>query len=689
MEEFLARLKEHKLVQWTLGYLAVSFALLPVLDIVAARFGWSQTAVRSLIIALGTGFFMMLVIAWYHGERGVQRMTRTEHAILATLLVLGGLVMWRIGPSATRSDAANADAAIPAIAATKMGAPEPATAPTPIPAKSIAVLPFENLSTDKGNAYFADGMQDLILTKLADIGNLKVISRTSTEQYGSHPGDVKQIGHQLGVAAILEGSVQKAGDQVLINVQLIDAKTDGHIWAQSYQRTLDNIFGVEGEVAEKVADALNAKLTTSEQLAVAKAPTHNKQALDDYLRGHYYLNHEVSSLNPAELKQSIALLEQATRLDPGFIYAFTDLSLAYQHLGGHNQQAEIAAQRALALNPHDAEAHRMVAYTLMYAGKFEQALEQAKEAVRLAPNNATINNGLGNVYSSAGQLDKAATTYRHALELDPKQNFIRINLGSVYMEQRRYADARDVLQTATMLDPSSVLAATQLAYAQQLGWGDLAAARKALQGVLSPVASSGALSDAWYWVDLYAQDYPSALAVIQKAPATLFGNQQYPLALYMALAYQAQGDGSRAEIAFNEARNQIETSLKDAPESAALHTNLSLALAGLRHDDDALMQAQRAVKLADAYSGNQYLVNLAAVDARTGKTDAAFKLLDELRGKPSGDVISASLLRLDPAWDPIRKDPRFHELLEQYANVEAAAASSEASGAKAPAAAHD
>ncbi|CAM5390702.1 tetratricopeptide repeat protein [Rhodanobacter lindaniclasticus] len=665
MEEFFTRLRERKLVQWALAYVAAAFALVQVIDIVAQRFGWPDAVERFIIIALAIGFFVALVLAWYHGERDAQKVSGTELLILALLLALGGGALWHFAPAPRM-----AAAPLTTLAAAGTTTPVDVKAATAIsaiaiPAKSIAVLPFENLSADKENAYFADGMQDLILTKLADIGDLKVISRTSTEQYGSHPGNLHRIAQELGVATILEGSVQKAGNQVLINVQLIDAATDSHVWAQSYMRTLDNIFGVEGEVAQKVADALDAKLTVAEKLAIAKAPTHNKQALDAFLKGAYYLNHAVSTLDPVEQKHAVALLEQATRLDPDFGDAFSALSLAYQHLGGHDKQAEAAARRALALNPDDAEAHRMVAYTMMYEGKLEQALQQAKEAVRLAPGNALINNGLGNVYYAASQLDKAAATYRHAIKLDPKQNIIRINLGSVSMAQRRYADARDVLQTATMIDPSSIHAATWLASAQELGWGDLDAARKTLQGVPTPVESSGVLSDAWYWVDLYARDYPGALAVIRKAPAAWFESQEYPLTLYEAQAYRAQGDTGRAKAAFAEARDQLGTWIKSKPKDAALHASLSLALAGLGDGNGAETEAQRAIKLAGASSGNYPLVNLATVDAWTGNTDAALHLLHELLGKPSGDVISVSLLKLDPAWDPIRHDPRFQALLKQ------------------------
>src|SRR5690348_13638058 len=321
MNEFMAGLKERKLVQWALAYVAFSFALLQGVDIVAQRFAWPDSIERTLILALCVGFFVVLVIAWYHGEKGAQRLSATELVILALLLAIGGGLLWLM-------DKTPAPSATAAVAAPE----KPATAAS-IPAKSIAVLPFENLSEDKGNAYFADGMQDLILTKLADIGDLKVISRTSTAKYQSHPDNLKIIAQQLGVATILEGSVQKAGNQVLINVQLIDARSDNHLWAESYTRTLDNIFGVEGEVAQKVADALQAKLTHAEQQNVAAIPTQNVGAYNWFLKAEYQGNKAFDSQDAADFKLAEADYRQAITLDPGFALAYA--RLAYWQMVRH------------------------------------------------------------------------------------------------------------------------------------------------------------------------------------------------------------------------------------------------------------------------------------------------------------------------------------------------------------------
>src|SRR5689334_22565979 len=269
MNEFFERLKQRKLVQWAIAYVAAAFALLQGIDIIAQQFGWPEGVRRGITLALVVGFFVTLIIAWYHGERGAQRVSGTELLIIGLVLAVGGGFLWRFAATSHPSD-------------NKTLASRAATA---IPDKSIAVLPFENLSEEKANAFFALGIQDEILTRLAKIADLKVISRTSTAQYQSKPESLTLIAQQLGVANILEGSVQTAGDAVHINVQLIKAATDAHLWAESYDRELKNIFGVEGEVAGAIAEALKATLTGAEKKAIAEKPTENMAAYDAYLRG--------------------------------------------------------------------------------------------------------------------------------------------------------------------------------------------------------------------------------------------------------------------------------------------------------------------------------------------------------------------------------------------------------------------
>src|SRR5690348_12494502 len=360
---FLARLKQRKLVQWAIAYVAFAFALLQGLDVVAQRFNWPGALERHLILALAIGFFVVLILAWYHGERGAQHVGGAELLILALLLGIGGALIWRLSPGTGITQLGPATAGAPKFPiASRRPADTTSVSAAPIPAKSIAVLPFENLSNDKDNDYFAAGMQDLILTKLADIGDLKVIARTSTAKYASHPDDLKIVGRQLGVASILEGSVQKQGKQVLINVQLIDAGSDSHLWAQDYTRTLDNVFGVEGEVAEKIAAALDAKLSSAETANLVAVPTRNEAAYDLFLRAEYKTNQaELGGGSPLFLAAAIPLYRQAIEKDPSFALAYARLSYAesyftYEGAGGQdaaqlNERARGDAEQALKLAP--------------------------------------------------------------------------------------------------------------------------------------------------------------------------------------------------------------------------------------------------------------------------------------------------------------------------------------------------
>ncbi|MGH8399067.1 MAG: hypothetical protein ACRETA_12615, partial [Gammaproteobacteria bacterium] len=323
---FLARLKQHHLYGVVVAYAVVVGFLIQLVSRAFPYFGWAE-AVPTVIIVLLLGFPVVVVLAWLFikpkdpaksstWQRRHWKLSAVVTVVVIVLVVVSGFYGVRF--SEHRAERLALSGVTPTVTVPKAANTAASSAVTVIPAKSIAVLPFENLSADKNNAYFADGMQDLILTKLADIGDLDVTSRTSTLQYGSHPQNLKAIAQQLGVATILEGSVQKAGNQVLINVQLIDAATDRHLWAESYTRTLDNIFGVEGEVAQKIADALKAKLTPTEAAAVAKVPTHNKQAYDAYLKGVYYLDDSNRTGDTAELAQSVPLFKQAVQFDPQF-----------------------------------------------------------------------------------------------------------------------------------------------------------------------------------------------------------------------------------------------------------------------------------------------------------------------------------------------------------------------------------
>ena len=404
MTDFIARLKQRKLVQWAVAYVAFAFALIQGADVVAQQFGWLEGVRRGITLALVLGFFVVLVLAWYHGERGAQRVTGTELLIITLLLAVGGGVLWRYArapvgsAAATNRGVAAANSTAPVSPAlTTSAAMTPSSAATQsIPAKSIAVLPFENLSSDKDNAYFADGMQDEILTRLASIHDLKLISRTSTEQYASHPPNLKVVAEQLGVATLLEGSVQKADGKVRINLQLIDAHSDSHLWAQNYDRDLKDVFAVQSDVAEKVADALKAQLLPAESARIATVPTQNQEAYDRFLRAEYLVNRYNSGAGKDwadTVPKAEALYKSAIAADPDFALAyarFSYLKASTWWFGIDSSpqsvvDAQADAKRALELQPDLPEAHLAQGY-ISYWGHRDYAAALAEFAIARAPS---------------------------------------------------------------------------------------------------------------------------------------------------------------------------------------------------------------------------------------------------------------------------------------------------------------
>ena len=313
MNEFFQRLKQRKLVQWAIAYVAAAFALLQGIDIVGQQFAWPEGVRRGITLALVVGFFLTLILAWYHGERGAQRVSGTELLIIGVVLALGGGLLWRFAAASRTPD--NRVATVP----NELGSPS-------INAKSIAVLPFENLSEEKANAYFAEGIQNEILTRLATLRDLKVISRTSTAKYQSKPDNLKTVAQELGVSTILEGAVQKAGDKVRVNVQLIDARSDTHLWAKSYDRDFKDVLAVESEVSEQIADALQANLSPSESHALASVGTHDTEAYDLFLRGEYELRQAEISRIAEAYDRADAFYRQALARDPNFAEATAELA---------------------------------------------------------------------------------------------------------------------------------------------------------------------------------------------------------------------------------------------------------------------------------------------------------------------------------------------------------------------------
>ncbi|WP_254424390.1 winged helix-turn-helix domain-containing protein [Rhodanobacter sp. C05] len=555
------------------------------------------------------------------------------------------------------------------------------TAPT-VDLKSIAVLPFESLSTDQNNAYFASGMQDMILTQLVGIGGLKVIARTSTEKYPSHPEDVRTIARQLGVATLLEGTVQKAGNQVLINVQLIDANSGNHLWAKAYTRTLDNVFNVEGEVAQNVAEALKVQLTSAEAARIEKIPTWNAAAYDLYLQAGVHANRAFDDpeLSQSELPLAIALYQQALARDPEFALAAAALARAHMQMyffapdrtPARLAAAKTAADRALALQPNLGQGHYALGlYDYWGHRDYAAASTQLELARRALPNSATVELIIASIARRQGHWDEAVALFHTATVLDPHSEFAFNQLAVTYQSMHRYADADRayVGAIAVSRDPAGNRVAQAF---NQLMWkGDPAPMRAALAALAPGSEAYASNIMSMYFERWLARDYAGAIKIVEADKADDWvdpNNIVLPRRLYLAWAMQAAGDTAKATAAYAEVAARMRAALVDRPDDADLHLALGFAYAGLGRKPEAVAEGERAVALMpvskDALTGPDMLASQAQLYVRVGQPDQAIALIGRVLSIPNGAPLSSALLRLDPAWDQLRDDPRFKALLK-------------------------
>jgi serine/threonine-protein kinase len=694
MTEFWQRLKERKLVQWVLAYVAASFALLQGVDIVAQRFDWSESIERVLIIALCVGFFVTLLLAWYHGERGAQRVSGTELLLLALLLAIGGGLLWKFAVRVPAPVAGTATGS-PDAAQRNQGPAGSTSIVAMPPKKSIAVLPFENLSDDKANAYFASGMQDMILTKLAAIAGLKVISRTSTEKYASHPDDLKTIARQLGVATILEGSVQKSGNQVLINVQLIDANSDEHLWADAYPRTLENIFGVEGEVAQKIADALKMRLTPAESASVASLPTRNKDAYDAFLKAEYEYLQAQAAQQQADFLAADADYEHAIALDPTFALAYA--RLGYCRMRRHwfatpLAEAELAGvktviDRALALASDLPDAHLALGYYLYWGfRRYDEAVTEFQRTLQLAPNGADALAGLAFIARRKGDWQKSLDYMDQALLVSPRDAQLRGEQGASLVYVRRYGDAERTLKLALEIDPGNAGARDQLLLTRLFGFGDVQGARDAYRPPPGwRIAANEALGgevlnlvNPRVYPDVVDRRFADALKAWDSAPTDTAEEQLTGQVARVAIRIIAgQRDAARADC--ERLAPKLRSELEHQPDSLPLLQQSSWVDVCLGRNAEAIGAARRSAALMplerDAYNyGCSALVGLAQIAAQAGDADEALQAIQRLMSVPAGGVMSVERLKLDPVWDPVRGDERFSKLLATEGAREAAQA---------------
>ena len=668
-------LKHRTIYRVVFGYAVGAWLALQVGAVVLPGLDAPKAAMRALIVLALAGFGVAMLAGWAldrraAGKRLLPRGTRAVGFVLLSLLPAAGTAAFFLSRS------------LPPVAPSKVSpAPSVSGAGLPAPEKSVAVLPFDNLSDDKSNAFFAEGVQDEILTDLAKVADLKVISRTSVMQYrDTGRRNLREIGQQLGVAHLLEGSVQRVGNQVRVNAQLIDARTDAHSWAEDYDRPLDDVFAIQTEIARAIADQLQARISSAEHAAMSEQPTANVEAFEQYVRGKDIVERSLDLDDQrAGLLRAIDLLADAARRDPGFVEAYCYAARAHAFLfftgldatPARSALAETAVGNALRLRPGSGEAHLAAAdYHFRCHRDLARAWAELAAARPSLPNSAPLHILTGYLDRRLARWAESLPEFEKACELDPRN----ANAGDLrfdtYVLLRRFGEAeRAAAQQAARgnLDPRFV--ATNVAaidFAATGNTGKLSAALHALPGDIDP---GGSVTPLRIIAALAAGDYPAADAALAAAPLAAFQDVDfsfyYPRAWYEAQIARAAGDAARMRTAFAAARQVLaarpETSAED-PRTLAV---LAQVDAGLGDREKALREGLRAVELMpvsrDAYDGPLVLQGLAQVYVWTGDHARALDAVETLVRLPG--YLTYGYLLKDPMWTPLRDEPRFKQIV--------------------------
>ncbi|MEO8438600.1 MAG: FlgO family outer membrane protein [Spartobacteria bacterium] len=649
LKQFFVELKRRKVYRVAVAYVVVSWVLVQVATQVFPFFDVPNWTIRLVILALVLGFPIAVVLAWAYD----------------------------ITPSGIkRTEDAPPDAP---------GAPKAFGATSAVSEKSIAVLPFENLSDDRENTFFADGVHDDILSSLARIADLKVISRTSVQQYRSSARNLREIGEALGVAHILEGTVRRAGNRVRVNAQLINARTDAHVWAESFDRELTDFFAIQSELAERIVEALQANLSPREKAGLQVPPTRNLAAHDLYVRARDLFRWSGIGDPHENGEKALPLIAQALALDPQFALAHCLASRIHSELFwfGYDKQrsriekARAAAEEALRLRPEIGEAHVALAFYHYYATRdYDRAVRELGRAQRILPNDSEVAGALGIIDRRRGHWEESILHLERARQLDPRNISALWNLSETLTYLRRFAGAARVLAEAAAIAPNAhlvPLARADLALREK---GETAPLREALKGVPAAFDPGGAVTTIAVRLALMERDYDEAekqLGECRQPKFTDFGlggfagaldDYTVPREWYVGLIARGRGEEGVAERAFTAARAVVWSDLAKSPEAPKSLLMLGLLEAMLGQAEKAVAAGRRGVELlpiaADALDGPLLATNLAAIYAQLGEKEQALELLDKVV-RLAGGPTPGSLLA-EPEWDGLRGEARFQEL---------------------------
>ena len=651
MKSFFAELKRRKVHRVAIAYAVAAWLLIQVATQVFPFFEIPNWAVRLVVLLLVLGFPIALILSWIFDltPQGIRRTEESDRSLAAL----------PVGPAAIRN----------------------------IPEKSIAVLPFENLSDDKENEYFAAGVHNDILSNLAKVADLKVISRTSVQQFKSGTRNLREIGLALGVAHILEGTARRAGNRIRVNAQLIDARSDAQLWGETFDREITDLFALQSELAQRISQELRANLSAREKTNLQTHPTRDILAYELFLRARELFHWAGSGYSYDKGADALRLIDEAIKRDPQFALAYGLASrlhselfwFGYDKSASRLEKAKAAADAALELQSDLGEAHLAKAFYYYYGFRqYDVAQKHVTDAIRAIPNDADVLNTAGAIARRVGRWNEAASSLEQARDRDPRNLSVLWSLFESYLALHEYTKADGTVNDALSVSPAAdffVLARNAIALFRD---GDTAPLRSALRKLPRSFDPGGATSTIALRLSLMERDVEEADRVLAacrheklddnglSGVAGALDGYTVPKSWYAGLIAQARGNESSARAAFEQAKQAVRDDLLQSPNDAKTLAMLALIHAAVGEKNEALGAAKRAGELLpiakDSFDGPILATTLAAVSAKLGEKDSAIRQLESLVGVPNGPT--PGTLRVEPEWDSLRDDSRFKKLAE-------------------------